>query len=214
MNATTTTATTLSVRGDEPRKPPSPQSKSTPTRSTDSSPPKPSATSAALKAASPSARLSKAPWRQKSTSLCTTLPLSPVRIRMLRFLLRGAGVDDASEAVLLGPSLRLRVDRARSRSRSQVLRSRCRSWRRRLCWRMERRMIWHGAAASERCADDHHQPSWTHAFYRHPHSIMEKAFREPSSTMYAGIRNGATMRPPIRRIEKSDRRSSPSTPMP
>ena len=173
MNATTT-ATTLSARGGEPRKHPFPLWKSIPTRSTANSHPKPSATNVAPKAASPSARLSRAPWRQRSTSLCTTLPLSPVRIRMLRFLLRGAGVDDASEAVLLGPSLRLRVDRARSRSRSQVLRSRYRSWRRRLCWRMERRMIWHGAAASElpRRSPSTFTASCVH---RHPPSTMEKA---------------------------------------
>jgi hypothetical protein len=175
MNAT---ATTLSVRGDEHRKPPSPQSKSTPTRSTDSSPPKPSATNAALKAASPSARLSKAPWRQRSTSLCTTPPLSRVPTRTLRFLLRGAEAEGGSEAVLLGTSLRLRVDRARSksRSRSQVLRSRCRSWRRRLCWRMRRRMILHGAAASKL----RRRPlstSMVSRVNRHQRCTVEKAFQ-------------------------------------
>lgn len=175
MNATTT-ATTLSARGDGPRKPPSLQSKNTPTRSTANSHPKPSATNVAPKAASPSARLSRAPWRQRSTSLCTTLPLSPVRTRTLRSLLRGAEVGGGSEAVRPALSPRLRVDRARSksRSRSQVLRNRCPSWRRRLCWRMRRRMILHGAAASElpRRSPSTFTASCVH---RHPPSTMEKA---------------------------------------
>jgi hypothetical protein len=136
--------------GDNNPKALSRQSKSTPTRSIVNSLPKRSAINVALSIMSQSVRPSRAPWRRRNTSLCTTPPLSLVRTRTPPSLLRGAEAGGAS-IVLLGLSLPLQDDRARRRSRSRAVRSPCRNWRRRLCRkrRMRRKTTLHGVAADE-----------------------------------------------------------------